>query len=120
MAIVYRYVSSSHPESLKALKALAAVVGLEDSVSFGSESAEGEYAVKMNTTVNTAFGTTKTYSVSGFVDCARQICNAVPESGFWTDDSNVQHWVEKAAKALLAPAYVLSSDQGKNERILES
>lgn len=111
MAIVNRYVSSSHPESLKALKALAAVVGLEDSVSFGSESAEGEYAVKMNTTVNTAFGTTKTHSVSGFVDCARQICNAVPESGFWTDDSNVQHWVEEAAKALLAPAYVLSSDQ---------
>ena len=116
MVIVNRSLSSSHPDSLKALKALAAVVGLEDSISFGSESADGEYAVKMHTTVNNAFGSSKVHTVSGFANCARHICNAVPECGFWTDDAKVQNWVEEAEKALLDPAYVLSSDEGKNEK----
>jgi hypothetical protein len=121
MAVVKRSVSSSHPASLTALKALAAVVGLEDSITFGSESADGEYAVEMNTTVNNAFGASKSHSVSGFADCAHQICNAVPESGFWADDSSVKQWVEEAAKALLGPAYILSNDQGKtfNKKIIQ-
>lgn len=117
MTFVNRIVKSSHPASLKSLQALSAVVGLEEGISFSTVAADGDYAVEITVHVNHAFGSTTSQSISGFVNCARSICMAVPESDFWGNDTSVEKWIDAAVKALVVPAYVAPSDEGK--KILE-
>ena len=120
MALVTRIVTTSDPSAVTALKALAGIVGLSDSITFSAEPVKSEsFAVEMSITAKNSFsGTESTYSVSGFVACARAICKAVPECGLWGQidggagqEATVESWVETAS-ALITPAYVAGDDKG--------
>jgi len=123
MALVTRIVTTSDPSAVTALKALAGIVGLSDSITFSAEPVKSEsFAVEMSITAKNSFsGTESTYSVSGFVACARAICKAVPECGLWGQidggagqEATVESWVETAS-ALITPAYVAGDDKVKDD-----
>jgi len=120
MALVTRTVNTSHPSAVTALKALAGIVGISDSITFSTEAVtSGSFTVEMSVTAKNSFsGTETTYSVSGFAACARAICKAVPECGLWGQidggagqEASVESWVETAS-ALITPAYVAADDKG--------
>jgi hypothetical protein len=118
MTVISRSINTSHPDALTALKALAGVVGLdESSITFNSTpvaSSEGSFSMEMKVSAKNSFnGNDVTYTASGFLECARVICNAVPESGLWVGVvADIESWVESAS-ALITPAYVASDEDGK-------
>ena len=121
MALIKRTVTTSHPSALTALKALAAIVGLIDDITFCTEASTSDsFSLQMTVVTKNPFsGNDVSYTVSGFVACAKAICKAVPESGIWgqmsgdtADEAAIESWVEKAA-ALIFPAYHVSDGQGK-------
>ena len=123
MTAVSRSISASHPSALTALKALAAIVGLDEkSITFSTEAVSGGegFSIEMTVTAKNSFSATDvTYSVSGFMECARAICKAAPESGLWgqmaastSEDADIESLIT-AASALIAPAYVASDETGK-------
>jgi hypothetical protein len=121
MAIVKRIVRTSHPAAFNALKALAAIVGLNDNISVDTEESKSDsFTIEMTVVSTDPFSRNDvSYSVSGFLDCTRAICKAVPDCGLWgqvngetTGEAGVESWVERAVE-LITPAYVLSENEGK-------
>jgi hypothetical protein len=122
MVVVKRTVRTSHPAAFTALKALASIVSLNDKISL--DTVEGgksdSFSLEMTVVATDPFSKNDvSYSVSGFLACARAICKAVPDCGLWgqvngetVGESDVESWVEKAL-ALITPAYVVSEDEGK-------
>ena len=110
-------INTSHPDSLTALKALAAVAATGDSVTFNSTavaSSDGTYSIEMTVSAKNSFnGNDMTYTVSGFLECARAICALAPQSGLWVGSvAEIESLIESAA-SLIAPTYVASDDDGK-------
>lgn len=114
MAIVNRVVSTSQESATAALKALAGVVGISDSITFNSDVVAS--GVEMKVTAKNSFtNTDSTSTVAGFTACAKAICKAVPECSFWgPDEAAVEKWVESAS------AVIASDDKGKSSRILKN
>ena len=126
MTVVSRSISSTHPDALASLKALASIVGLP--VSFSQDAVAGKDGLQINMTVsahNSFSGSDTSISVSGFLGCARAICKAVPESGLWgelssnADAASVESWVEAAVISLSVAAYV-ATDNGTEFLELDS
>lgn len=129
MTVVSRTVSTSHPAATPVLKALASLVGLnESSITFAAErlSAAGEsISIEMKVTAHNSFsGTNIDYTANGLLGCARAICKAVPESGLWGQmavygigsevESQIESWIETASGSLVYPAYLASDVKGEN------
>lgn len=121
MVVVKRTVRSSHPAAFTALKALASIVSLNDQISLDTEGGKTDsFSLEMTVVTTDPFSKNDvSYSVSGFLACARAICKAVPDCGLWgqvngetVGESDVESWVEKAL-ALITPAYVVSDAEGK-------
>ena len=124
MTVVSRTISTSHIPAISALKALASLVGFnESSISFASDPSNNDngFSVEMKVTAHNPFsGTSVDYTVSGFVECAKAICKAVPESGLWgqmgessENESLIESWIQSTVDALVGPAYVTSDSKGK-------
>lgn len=126
MTVVSRTISTSHIPAISALKALASLVGFnESSISFASDPTNNDngFSVEMKVTAHNSFsGTSVDYTVSGFVECAKAICKAVPESGLWgqmgesdsENESLIESWIQSTVDALVGPAYVTSDSKGKD------
>ena len=117
MTGVSRVVSSTHPDALTSLKALASIAG--SSVSFSDDAVTGKDGLFIEMTIsahNSFSGSDTSYTVTGLLGCAKAICKAVPEIGLWgelsssEDAASVESWVESAVTSLSVPAYVATEN----------
>ena len=117
MTVTSRSINTSNEEVLKALKALAGVVGLDgSSTTFTSTPSEGAVSVEMTVTAKNSFsGKDVTYNVSGLLECARSISG---DSGLWAGSADMEKWVG-GASALVTGKNLLAMQLCVYERHLE-
>lgn len=126
MTVISRFVSSSHPEALICLEALASIAGL-GGITFSKDPLPNEGSnlvkVEMIVTAHNLFNSSHTtLTAHGLLGCARLICKTVPESGLWgqlststgMDQTMIESWIETASDSLSGAAYVPSG--GEKER----
>lgn len=126
MTVISRIVSSSHPEALICLEALASIAGL-GGIIFSKDPLLNEGSnllkVEMIVTAHNLFNSSNaTFTAHSLLGCARLICKAVPESGLWgqlssstgMDQTMIESWIETASDSLSSAAYVPSG--GEKER----
>ena len=114
MTEVTRSIRSSHPDALESLKVLAEINGVNVNYSALTTTDESKKSVEVEMEIEShnPFNSSKTTRVvKGFTECAKALCDAVPESGLWSAD--VESWVKQAVLELTNLAYILEDSEGK-------